>query len=40
MYFHEAKEQFGDPAVPSWAPACTFVFVLCVFAINLYPITV
>jgi len=40
MYFHEAEEQFDEPAVSSWAPACTFVLVLCVFAISLYPIGV
>jgi len=40
MYFHEAEEQFDEPAISSWAPACTFILVLCVFAISLYPITV
>jgi len=40
MYFHEAEEQFDEPEVSSWAPACTFVLVLCVFAISLYPIAV
>ena len=40
MYFHEAEEQFDEPEIASWAPACTFVLVLCVFAISLYPIAV
>lgn len=40
MYFHEAEEQFNEPAVSSFAPVCTLVLVFCVFAISLYPITV
>jgi len=40
MYFHEAEEQFNEPALSSFAPVCTLVLVLCVFAISLYPITV
>jgi NADH-quinone oxidoreductase subunit N len=40
MYFHEAEEQFNEPALSSFAPVCTLVLVFCVFAISLYPITV
>jgi proton-translocating NADH-quinone oxidoreductase, chain N len=40
MYFHEAEEQFDEPAISSWAPVCTFALVFCVFAISLYPIAV
>ncbi len=40
MYFHEAQEQFSDPAPSNFAPACTFVLVVCVFAISLYPVVV
>lgn len=40
MYFHEASEQFDEPAPSSLAPVCTFILVLCVFAISLYPIAV
>jgi len=40
MYFNEAEEQFNEPAPSSVAPICTFVLVLCVFAISLYPIVV
>jgi NADH-quinone oxidoreductase subunit N len=40
MYFHEAEEQFSEPAPSPFAPICTFILVICVFAISLYPITV
>lgn len=40
MYFHEAEEQFNEPVLSSFAPVCTFVLVICVFAISLYPIVV
>jgi len=40
MYFHEAEEQFNEPAPSALAPVCTFILVLCVFAISLYPIAV
>ncbi|ADW18198.1 proton-translocating NADH-quinone oxidoreductase, chain N [Desulfobulbus propionicus DSM 2032] len=40
MYFHEPEEQFDEPLPSNFAPVCTFILVLCVFAISLYPITV
>lgn len=40
MYFHDAEEQFSEPICSSYAPVCTFVLVLCVFAISLYPISI
>ena len=40
MYFHEAEDQFSEPAPSSLAPICTFILVICVFAMSLYPITV
>lgn len=40
MYFHEAEEQFSEPAPSSLAPICTFVLVICVFAMSLYPLAV
>ncbi|WP_084456799.1 NADH-quinone oxidoreductase subunit N [Desulfogranum mediterraneum] len=40
MYFHEAVEGFEDTADFKFAPACTFILVVCVFAISLYPIAV
>jgi NADH-quinone oxidoreductase subunit N len=40
MYFCEAEEQFSDTVSSSFAPLCTFVLVVCVFAISLYPVTI
>jgi NADH-quinone oxidoreductase subunit N len=40
MYFYEAEEQFNDSVPSSLAPACTFILVICVFAISLYPIAI
>jgi NADH-quinone oxidoreductase subunit N len=40
MYFYEAEEQFAEPAPSTLAPICTFVLVVCVFAISLYPLTI
>lgn len=40
MYFYEAEEQFIDTVPSALAPACTFILVICVFAISLYPITI
>jgi len=40
MYFYEAEEQFNDSVPSSLAPACTFILVVCVFAISLYPIAI
>jgi NADH-quinone oxidoreductase subunit N len=41
MYFYEAEEQFDEEASTcSLGPICTFVLVVCVFAISLYPVTI
>ena len=40
MYFHEAEDQFNEPVASPMAPICTFVLVICVFAISLYPIVI
>lgn len=40
MYFYNAEEQFNEPLLSSFAPACTLVLVVCVFAISLYPIMI
>ncbi len=38
MYFYDADETYSDVAMSNFAPACTFVLAVCVFAISLYPI--
>ena len=40
MYFYEAQEQFNEPVSSNVAPICTFVLVVCVFAISLYPVSI
>jgi len=40
MYFYEAEEQFNDAVPSQLAPICTFILVICVFAISLYPIAI
>jgi NADH-quinone oxidoreductase subunit N len=40
MYFHEAEEPFSEPVPSNFAPACTFILAVCVFAISLYPVTI
>ena len=40
MYFCEAEEQFGEAVPSNLAPICTFVLVVCVFAISLYPVVI
>ena len=40
MYFHEAEGRFNEPVASPMAPICTFVLVICVFAISLYPIVI
>jgi NADH-quinone oxidoreductase subunit N len=40
MYFYEAEEEFNEPAPSSLAPICTFILVICVFAISLYPVAI
>lgn len=40
MYFCEAQEQFNEPVSSNVAPICTFVLVVCVFAISLYPVSI
>lgn len=39
MYFSEAREDFVTVRSP-FAPVCTFILVICVFAISLIPIAV
>ncbi len=41
MYFYEAEDQFDEAAAPcGLAPVCTFLLVVCVFAISLYPVVI
>ena len=40
MYFHEAEDEFSVPERSTLAPVCTFILVVCVFAISLYPVTI
>ncbi len=40
MYFYEAEDKFSETVPSVFAPACTFVLVICVFAISLYPIAI
>ena len=40
MYFYEPEEQFNESPVAGFAPVCTFVLAVCVFAISLYPIAI
>ncbi len=41
MYFYEAEDQFAEEsAACSLAPVCTFILVVCVFAISLYPVAI
>ncbi len=40
MYFHDAEEQFSEEPPSNFAPACTFIMVVCVFAISLYPVAI
>ncbi len=40
MYFYDAEESFEIEGSCSYAPACTFILVICVFAIGLYPIVI
>jgi NADH-quinone oxidoreductase subunit N len=40
MYFHDAEEQFSEAAPSNLAPVCTFILVVCVFAISLYPVAI
>ncbi len=39
MYFNEAEESFEIEKSP-FAPVCTFILAICVFAIGLYPIVI
>ena len=40
MYFYEAEDQFSEYVPAGMAPICTFILVICVFAISLYPIAI
>lgn len=41
MYFYEAEDQFAEEyAACNLAPVCTFILVVCVFAISLYPVAI
>lgn len=40
MYFMESEQQYNDTIQSSVGPCCTFILVLCVFAVSLYPIVV
>ncbi|MGI6657618.1 MAG: NADH-quinone oxidoreductase subunit N [Desulfobulbus sp.] len=40
MYFYEAQEEFSEPLPSCVGPICTFVLVVCVFAISLYPMVI
>jgi len=39
MYFNDAEDSFEIEKSP-FAPACTFILAICVFAIGLYPIVI
>ena len=40
MYFYESEDQFNEYVPSAMAPVCTFILVICVFAISLYPVTI
>ena len=40
MYFYESEDQFNEYDPSAMAPVCTFILVICVFAISLYPVTI
>ncbi len=40
MYFREAEDNFEDISTDCYGPACTFVLVICVLVIGIYPIII
>ncbi len=40
MYFYDAEETFEISVQSSFAPVCTLILVICVFAIGLYPVVI